>query len=176
MANNLTEKISCRAHADMTGGYVGYAKTAMCNQLTAYWPTWKSDLTFHMKSCEACARYHRGNVKRQTLLQTPHIGEPWERVSIDITGVHPRTSTGKQYILILVHQFSKWAEAIPIPNHTAITVARVLMTHVFCKYGASKRLLSDRGPFESELFQELMTWLWIDKLRTTPYTPSTNSN
>jgi len=143
----------------------------------AYWPTWKSDLTFFMKTCESCARYHRRKVKHQTPLQTPHVGEPWERVSIDITGIHSRSSTGKQYILTLVDHFSKWAEVIAIHNHTATTVDKVLMTHVFCKYGAPKQLLSDRGPeFESELFQELMKWMEIDKLRTTPYKPSTNSN
>ena len=35
--------------------------------------------------------------------------------------------------------------------------------------------LSDRAPeFESELFQQLMRWMEIDKLRTTAYQPSTN--
>ena len=72
--------------------------------------------------------------------------------------------------------FSKWAEAIPVPNHTAPTVARALMSYVFTKYGAPKQLLSDRGPeFESELFSELMRWMEIDKIRTTPYKPSTNA-
>ena len=164
------------AHEGMTGGHFGYAKMAAAIQLRGYWPTWKSDLTFFLKQCESCSRYYRGKVKRQTPLQTPHVGEPWERVSIDITGPHPKSSAGKQFILTLVDHFSKWAEAIAIPNHTAITVARTLMTHVFCKYGAPKQLLSDRGPeFESELFTELMKWMEIDKLHTTPYKPSTNA-
>jgi len=37
------------------------------------------------------------------------------------------------------------------------------------------QLLSDRGSeFESQLFSQLMSWLGIDKLRTTAYKPSTN--
>ena len=74
-----------------------------------------------------------------------------------------------------VDHFSKWAEAIPLRNHTAPTVARALMVNVFARFGSPRQLLSDRGrEFESELFSELMKWLEIDKLRTTAYQPSTN--
>ena len=114
-------------------------------------------------------------MRPQVALQTPLVGEPWERVSIDITGPHPKSSRQNQYILTLVDHFSKWAEAIPLRNHTAPTVARALMVHVFSRFGAPRQLLTDRGPeFESELFQQLMTWMEIDKLRTTAYKPSTN--
>ena len=69
--------------------------------------------------------------------------------------------------------FSKWAEAIPIHNHTASIVARALVVNVFSRFGAPRQLLSDRGrEFESELFSELMKWMEIDKLRTTAYQPS----
>jgi hypothetical protein len=75
----------------------------------------------------------------------------------------------------LVDHFSKWAEAIPLTNHTASVVARALMIHVFSRFGAPRQLLTDRGPeFESELFARLMQWMEIDKLRTTAYKPSTN--
>ena len=56
------------------------------------------------------------------------VGELWERVSVDITGPHPWSSRGKQFILTLVDHFSKWAEAIPLSNHTAPTVAKALMS------------------------------------------------
>jgi len=75
--------------------------------------------------------------------------------------------------LTLVDHFSKWAEAIPLRNHTALTVARALMTHVFSKYGAPRQILTDRGSeFESSLFQELLRWMGIDKLRSTALRPA----
>jgi transposase InsO family protein len=108
-------------------------------------------------------------------MQISLVGEPWERVSVDITGPHPMSSRGNKYILTLVDHFSKWAEAIPLPNHKAPTVARALMTHVFARFGAPRQLLTDRGTeFESESFRELMKLMEIDKLRTTAYKPSTN--
>ena len=96
-------------------------------------------------------------------------------MSVDITGPHPRSSRSNQYILTLVDHFYKWAEAIPLRNHTAPTVARALMTHVFSKFGAPLQLLTDQGPeLESQLFQELMRWMEFDKLRTTAFHPSCN--
>ena len=76
--------------------------------------------------------------------------------------------------------FSLWSiispsEAVPIPNHTATTVAKALMKNVFVKYGMPAEILTDRGSeFESELFSQLLDWLQIGKLRTTAYKHSTN--
>jgi len=108
-------------------------------------------------------------------MQTPLVGEQLERVSVDITGPHPRSSKQNQYILTVVDHFSKWAEAIPLRNHTAPVVARALVMHVFSRYGAPLQLVSDQGPeFQSELFAHLMRWLERDKLRTSAYKPSSN--
>ena len=162
-------------HGGMTGGHLARRRTAASIQSRAYWPTWSTDLDTFLKKCEPCARYHRGAVPRKAMLCTPPVGEPWIRVSVDITGPHPRSSRSNQYILTLVDHFSKWAEAIPLRNHTAPLVARALVTHVFSKFGAPLQLLTDRGSeFESQLFQELMRWMEIDKLRTTAYRPSCN--
>jgi transposase InsO family protein len=163
------------AHGGMSGGHLGLSKTQASIQLRAYWPTWKSDLAVFIRTCHPCAQYHRGTIRHQAPMQTPLVGEPWERVSIDITGPHPRSSRSKQFILTIVDHFSKWAEAIPLTNHTAPTVAKALMTHVFTRYGVPCQLLTDRGPeFESVLFTEMMQHLGVDKLRTTAYRASTN--
>jgi len=61
-------------------------------------------------------------------------------------------------------------------NHTALVVATALMVHVFSKYGAPRQLLSHRAAeFESQLFTELMSWMEINKLRTTVFKPSTKA-
>ena len=111
------------AHGGMTRGYLGKSKMKLSVQKRAYWPTWSSDVDYHVKTCEVCAKHHRGTVPHQAPLQTPPIGEPLERVFIDITRPHPRSSSGKQYILSLVDHLSEWAEAIPIATHTAQIVA-----------------------------------------------------
>ena len=163
------------AHSGMTGGHLGRRKTAAAVQSRAYWPTWSSDVDLFVKQCATCSRYHRGALPRRASMQTPLVGEPWERVSVDVTGPHPKSTRGNRFIITVVDHFTKWAEAIPVANHTAPVVARALMNHVFSKFGAPLQLLTDRGPkFESELFTQLMRWMEIDKLRTTAYKPSTN--
>ena len=162
-------------HGGMTGGHLARNRTAASVQARAYWPTWSTDLDKFLKECQPCARYHRGRLPRKAGICTPLVGEPCIRVSVDITGPHPRSSRSDQYILTLVDHFSKWAEPIPLRNHIAPTVARAVMTHVFSKFGAPLQLLTDRGSeFESHLFQELMRWMEIDKLRTTAFHPSCN--
>jgi len=164
------------AHSGMTGGHLGKKKMEFAVQQRAYWPSWSSDLRMYINSCEPCAQYHRGVIKHQALMQTDLVGEPWERLSIDITGCHPTSLRSRKYILTVVDHFSKWAEAIPLTNHTAPTVAKALMMHVFSRFGTPKQILTDRGPeFESEIFSELMRCMEIDKLRCVAYKPSTNA-
>ena len=115
----------------MTGGHFGRRRLALAVQSRAYWPSWSSDVERFVKQCESCARYHRGAIPRRGGLCPSVVGEPWERISIDITGPHPKSSRQNQFILTCVDHFTKWAEAIPLKNHTASTVARALMTHVF---------------------------------------------
>ena len=163
------------AHSGITGGHLGRKRTQEQVQRRAYWPGWSEDVCTILRRCEPCARYHRGLPPKQVALQPFSAGMPWELVSIDITGPHPRSTKGYVYILTVMDHFTKWAEAIPLVNHTAPTVARALALTVFARFGFPVRLLSDRGPeFEGELFQEFCRWMGIDKLRTTPYKPSTN--
>ena len=162
-------------HGGSTGGHLGLRKTKCQVQQRAYWPGWSETVKEVLQRCAPCARYHRGKAPRQTELKPFVAGEPWEVISIDITGPHPKSRRGFQYILTVVDHFSKWAEAIPIRNHTAATVASVLFDNIFCRMGMPLRCLSDQGAeFESELFQQLSVLSGIHKIRTTPYKPSTN--
>ena len=145
------------AHEGMTGGHFGRRRSAAAIQARAYWLSWSSDLDSFIKRCEPCVTYHRGAVPRRAKLKPCLLGAPWERVSIDITGPHPPSYRHNRLILTCVDHFSKWAQAIPLTNHTAAVVSRALMTHVFSRYGTPLQLLSDRGPeFESELFSGLI--------------------
>ena len=100
---------------------------------------------------------------------------PWSKVSIDISGTHPRSRTGSEYILTVMDHFTKWAEAFPIRDHNAHTVAKVLLDRLFSRFGMPEELLSDQGPeFESELVAEWCKALGVWKIRTSLYRPTTN--
>ena len=157
------------------GGHFGRRRLAFAVQSRAYWLSWTFDVDSFIKQCEPCERYHRGAIPRRGGLCPTVVGELWDRVSVDITGSHLKSLRQNQFILTCVGHFTKWAEAIPLRNHTAVTVARVLMTHVFSRFGAPRQLLSDCAPeFKRELFQNLIKWMEIDKLHISAYQPSTN--
>ena len=136
----------------------------------AYWPTWKHDVSLELMCCNNCAQYHRGKAPRQTPLQPFNAGEPFEVVSIDITGRHPKSARGNEYIVTIIDVFSKWGEAFPLKSHHAHVVAKVLMNQFFSRFGMPRKILTDQGKeFESSLFQELCERMEIQKIRTTPY-------
>ena len=164
-----------RAHSGMSGGHLGLRKTEDQLNRRMYWPTWRTDAKLWVTWCGPCAQYHRGVPPRQAELNPFPAAEPFEVVSIDITGPHPRSRDGNEFILTVVDSFTKFAEAFPIRNHTATTVARKLVDGVFARYGVPLRLLSDQGPeFESSLIAELCRVYGIEKMRTSSYKPSTN--
>ena len=69
--------------------------------------------------------------------------------------------------------FTKWADAYPIRDHKATTVARVLLENCFTRLGMTEEIVSDKGAeFEGELFTELCKSLNVSKLRTSPYRSS----
>jgi hypothetical protein len=102
------------------------------------------------------------------------VGAPSERAGIDLTGPWPK-SNNNVYILTYVDHFTKWADAVPLPNKEAVTVATALVTKIFAQVGTTLQLLSDQGrEFDNNLMAALCNLLGIDKVRTTSYKASTN--
>lgn len=84
--------------------------------------------------CPQCNRYQRSRPPRQGPPQVIPSGEPWERVSIDITGPHPRSHQGNVYILTTMDQFSKFVEAAPMPNQEAFVETVVVRIPFHCRF------------------------------------------
>jgi len=102
-------------------------------------------------------------------------GAPYERWYIDLTGPHPKSERGNIWILTCMDSFSKWAEAYPLRNKEAASIARVLVEHVFTRFGAPLSILSDQGKeVDGRVMREVCRLFGIEKLRTTPYKPSTS--
>jgi transposase InsO family protein len=164
-----------QAHAGFGSGHMGERRTLDQVRRRAYWAGWASDVRRMLRACpECCSFQHRPN-RRQGQLQKLTVGMPWERIGIDITGPHPKSRNGFTYILTLSDYFSKWADAFPIRNQEASTVAKVLAERVFPYMGTPLQIMTDRGSnFQSQLFNELLQRLGIDHVQTTAYKPSTN--
>ena len=159
----------------MTGGHLGVARTQAQVRRRAYWVNWKADVQHEVKGCNRCAQYFRGAPPRQAILRPILVGELWKRIAINITGKHPKSRNGNDYMLTVMDHFSKLAEAYPLRDHKAPTVAKVLVEQLFSRFGMPYQLQSDQGPdFGTDLFLEMCRWMDIDKIRTSPYRPASN--
>ena len=59
------------------------------------------------------------------------IGHPWQILAVDVLQV-PVSSRGNRYLLVFLQDyFTKWAEAISMPNQTAECIAGILIDFVF---------------------------------------------
>ena len=162
-------------HTGMTGGHLGFRKTVEQVARRAYWTGYRSDVQRFCRRCPDCTKYHRGAPPRNGPLQSMTVGMPMERWAIDLTGPHTRSRHGKVYILTAIDCFTRFVEAVAIPNKEATTVARALVENVFCRYGLPSQLLSDQGKeFDNVLLHELCRLLGVDKIRTSAYKASTN--
>ena len=74
------------------------------------------------------------------------------------------------YVLMVVDQFTKWVECIPLPNQTAEQTAQAAVDQVFSWFGCPLQIFTDRGSnFESKLLTTVCKLLQVHKSRTTPY-------
>ena len=77
--------------------------------------------------------------------------------------------------MVITDHFSKFSQAIPTRNQTAVTTARVLYNDFIVRYGVPERIHSNQGrSFECKVIRELCDLMGIEKTRTSPYHPSGN--
>ena len=119
-------------------------------------------------------RKNRPNEKRP-LDRFPIPHEPFEIISIDLKGPLTLTESGNQLILVVICWFSKYVEAISIPNKQGIIVANALVKGIFCRHGIPKQVLSDQGKeFINNILSEVYKLLGINQLKICTYHPSLN--
>jgi cleavage and polyadenylation specificity factor subunit 1 len=95
-------------------------------------------------------------------------------VHIDLVG-HLPASAGYTYCLNAVDHFTRWPEVVPIPDITAVTVARALLTCWISRFCCPQTITTDqRHQFESQLFKSLAKMCGIQLSRTTAHHPAAN--
>ena len=71
--------------------------------------------------------------------------------------------------------FTKWPDVYAIPNQEASTVADVLVSNFFCRFGVPMELHSDQGQkFEYRLLREVLERMGVRKTRSTPLHPQSD--
>ena len=172
---SLINEILHMCHDVPTAGHLGITKTATKVKQSFYRPGLSNVIKLYVQSCTECTQNKKATINPRAGLRMFHAGTPMERVHIDVVGPLPRSDLGNTVILVIVDQFTKWVEFIPLPDQSTQNVCRAMLDNFFTKFGLPVTMHSDQGRnFESSLFQQLCKSMNITKTRTTPYRPSSN--
>ena len=81
---------------------------------------------------------------------------------------------GYTHLLTCVNRFTHWPEVISLTNTCTETDTQEFLSGWISCFGVPSSLTSDRGQFESHLWEHFMKLLGICHTRTTAYHPSAN--
>ena len=79
-------------------------------------------------------------MNRTLIKETPQLNPipvkaPWFHLGVDFIGpLSPISKKGNQYILTLSDYFSKFVEAVPLPDKCAKSVSRILFKVILYKF------------------------------------------
>ena len=162
-------------HNSVTGGHLGLRKTLSKVKQRYFWYQLRKDVKYWCSKCDTCAAKKAPHKKPRAPMCQYLVGAPWERVAIDILGPLPRTNKGNRYLMIVGDYFTKWKEAIPIPDAEAATVAQKFVERIVSIFGVPLQIHTDQGSnFGSRVFKEMCQILGIHKTRTTPFRPKSD--
>jgi hypothetical protein len=161
--------------SEFTGAHLGVKKSMKKLQQRFWWPTYRRDLEYWIRSCEMCGSRKPHHIQNTgELMSIPVVGQPWDMVGVDILSL-PTTKNGNKYVIVFMDYLTKWPEAVPMKNISARDVAQVFISEVLCRHGVPKMLLSDRGGnFLSDLMTQVLHQTGTVKLNTTSYHPQTD--
>jgi hypothetical protein len=105
----------------------------------------RESIEHYIRRCDPCQRREKN---RKIIAPLGDVEEPkisFEVTSMDITGPYLTTPRGNKYFLTFIDHLTKYAEAFPIPDHTAKTCARVYSSQIVTFHGSGSTLITDQG-------------------------------
>ena len=162
-------KIIKDIHQNM--GHLGINKVASLVSKRFYFRGMREAVAAEVKSCHACA-LKKADFKEDPELHPLPPMPCFHRFCMDTVGPFPLTARGNQHVLVCIDHWSKWPEAVAIPDKKSVTVARAT-DDIICRY-LPKEIQSDQGPEFRGAFPHMLQRYGIRHVKTTPYRPTSN--
>jgi transposase InsO family protein len=171
----LQDTVLDECHNAVTAGHMGIRRTLAGVRTRFFWPKLRDAIQKWISRCAVCASRKPSLKKRRGPLQRYMVGEPMERVALDVSGPWPLSESGNKYILVVTDHLTRWSEAYPIADQEARTISEVFVTQFIARFGCPMLVHTDQGRnFESKLFKEMCVMLGVKKTHTMAFRPQSN--
>ena len=159
-------------HEDL--GHLGSERVYNLAKDRFYWPNMYTDIKqFVTNKCD-CIKTKKPSRIFRAPLQELTTSAPFEVIAIDFMHLE-RAVGGFEYILVIVDNFTRYAQAYATRNKSASTAAKHLFEDYILRFGSPARIHHDQGrEFENKLFHTLEKMYGISRSRTTSYHPEGN--
>ncbi|XP_030932965.1 uncharacterized protein LOC115958851 [Quercus lobata] len=163
-------------HDGVCGGYVGgrfLAHRAMTQGF--WWPQMQKDAAEYVWRCEQSQKHvpliHQP-VGHLNPVSSPLTFAQW---GLDILGPFPRATGNRQFVLVAVDYFTKWAEVEALANIQDIDVKKFVWKNIVIRFGVPDSLISNnRLQFDSKGFRTFCSDLGIKNKYSAPVYPQSN--
>lgn len=109
-----------------------------------YWPTMLKDYIKFAKGCQECQVH--GDIHHVPASELHSIVKHWSfrGWDLDLVGeIRPPSSKSQRYILDGIDYFTKWIEAIPLPNVDQEDVIEFIQKHIIFRFGIPETITTD---------------------------------
>jgi len=161
---------SCGAHQ------VGNKMKWLLFRQGLYWPSMLKDCIEYAKGCQECQK-HAG-IQHVPASELHSIVKPWpfRGWALDLIGeIKHASSKNQRYILVGIDYFTKWIEAISLPNVDQEAVITFIQDHIIYRFGLPETITTDQGTvFVGRKMQDFAEQAGFKLLTSTPYYAQAN--
>lgn len=118
------------------GGHFGHKKTYRMLATKLFWRKMAQSVKEWCRKCKWCTLIKPPVRRPQVPFSSLSANAPMEILAIDFTVLEP-SQGGYENVLVITDVFNKYTWAVPTKDQCAVTVARVLVKHVFIPYGCN---------------------------------------
>ena len=126
------------------------------------------------RTCIPCqqAKIHRHS--KAPLADFPVSTRRFDHIHVDLVDPLP-PSQGYTHLFTVIDRYTRWPEAIPLKDTSAISCAQALIVNWISRFGIPQHITSDRGAqFTSQLWSSISQLLGTELHHTTAYHPQAN--